>query len=170
MVLLPTLFSHYRRHPVQGLFLLTGITIANVLLVGTLLINAQARASYSEGEQVLRAQPVASIVSTEGSRSIPERQYLELRLQGFARIAPLLRRFVRTASGESIELLGIDLLAMPRTGRPTDGNFSSARNGAAEYSEQPGFAGFALPPYAVWVSPARLDQLGWLPGSQPQIT
>ena len=45
LMLLRTLLSHYRRHPVQALFLLTGITLANVLLVGTLLINAQARAS-----------------------------------------------------------------------------------------------------------------------------
>ncbi len=188
MVLLPTLFSHYRRHPVQGLFLLAGIVIANVLLVGTLLINAQARASYSEGEQVLRAQPVASIVSIEGARSIPERQYVELRLQGFARIAPLLRRFVRTGTGESIELLGIDLLAMPRampgtgqprsgqtqTGQARTGNFSSSGPSAGNDHDgdtaQPGFAGFATPPYAIWASPARLDQLGWPPGSQQQLS
>jgi putative ABC transport system permease protein len=53
-----TLLTHYRQHPVQALFLLTGIIIANVLLAGTLLINAQARSSYSQGEQYLSATPI----------------------------------------------------------------------------------------------------------------
>ncbi len=175
MLLTRTLFSHYRRHPVQGLFLLTGIVIANVLLVGTLLINAQARASYSAGEQVLRAQPVASIVSQTGARTIPERQYIALRRQGFANLAPLLRRFVRTDRGESIELLGIDVLAMPRPEQESAGNFSSAastagpRSGNNAGAGRPGFAEFALPPYSLWASPARLDQLGWSAGSRPEL-
>lgn len=167
MLLTRTLFSHYRRHPVQALFLLAGIVIANVLLVGTLLINAQARASYSTGEQVLRAQPVASIVSRDGSRSIPERQYIELRRQGFSSLAPVLRRFVRSENGDSLELLGIDVLAMPRSGQEPVGNLSSAGNRAG--AGQPGFAELILPPYALWASPARLDQLDWPPGSRPLL-
>lgn len=167
MLLTQTLFSHYRRHPVQGLFLLTGIVIANVLLVGTLLINAQARASYSTGEQVLRAQPVATIVSREGARSIPERTYIELRLQGFSSLAPVLRRFVRTDQRESIELLGIDVLAMPRPEQEPLGDFSSAGNLSG--ADRPGFAELILPPYALWASPARLDQLGWPQGSTPVL-
>ncbi len=169
MLLIRTLFSHYRRHPVQGLFLLAGIVIANVLLVGTLLINAQARASYSTGEQVLRAQPVASIVSREGARSIPERQYIELRRQGFASLAPLLRRFVRTDTGESIELLGIDVLAMPRPEQEPLGNFSSTGTQGDANTGQPGFAELFLPPYALWASPARMEQLGWRQGSMPLL-
>ena len=55
MTVLQALFAHYRRHPVQALFLLVGIVVANVLLAGTLLINAQARASYGQGEQLLNA-------------------------------------------------------------------------------------------------------------------
>jgi putative ABC transport system permease protein len=56
MMLIRTLLKHYRRHPVQGLFLLVGIVVANVLLAGTLVINAQARASYGQGEQFLSAR------------------------------------------------------------------------------------------------------------------
>lgn len=173
MLLTRTLFSHYRRHPVQALFLLAGIVIANVLLVGTLLINAQARASYSSGEQVLRAQPVASIVAKDGARSIPERTYIELRRQGFSSLAPLLRRFVRTDQGESIELLGIDVLAMPRPEQEPGANFSSKGNPgsavAGSNTGQPGFAELFLPPFALWASPARLDQLGWPAGSRPAL-
>lgn len=169
MLLTQTLFSHYRRHPVQGLFLLTGIVIANVLLVGTLLINAQARASYSTGEQVLRAQPVATIVSREGARNIAERKYIELRRQGFSSLAPLLRRFVRTDKGESIELLGIDVLAMPRPEQESADAFASKENRGAADAGRPGFAEFTLPPYSLWASPARLDQLGWPQGSMPGL-
>ena len=57
-MILRSLVSHYRRHPVQALFLFTGIVVANVLLVGTLLINAQARASYSQGERIANVPSV----------------------------------------------------------------------------------------------------------------
>ena len=72
-MILRTLLSHYLRHPVQALFLLTGIVIANVLLVGTLLINSQARASYAEGEQWLSAGPVGQIRSRAADGSFDER-------------------------------------------------------------------------------------------------
>ena len=44
-MILRSLLAHYRRHPLQALFLLTGIVVANVLLVGTLLINAPSEPS-----------------------------------------------------------------------------------------------------------------------------
>ncbi|HMB60368.1 MAG TPA: ABC transporter permease, partial [Xanthomonadales bacterium] len=169
MLLTQTLFSHYRRHPLQGLFLLTGIVIANVLLVGTLLINAQARASYATGEQLLRAQPLASIVSRDGARSIPERSYIELRRQGFSMLAPLLRRNVRTDQGDSLELLGIDVLAMPRPGQGSAGEFAPTGPQSDSDTERPGFVEFTSPPYSLWASPARLDQLGWPQGSRPRL-
>lgn len=171
MLLLKTLLSHYRRHWLQGLFLLVGITVANVLLVGTLLINAQARASYAAGEQVLSVQPLASIVASDGANTIPERTYIDLRRQGFSMLAPLLRRFVVTENGDLLELLGIDLLAMPRPERQTmvaqDG-FSSF-GADSNRSRIPGFADFSLPPYSLWASAARLKQLGWNEGSTPAL-
>jgi hypothetical protein len=91
-LLLGTLLSHYGRHPVQAVFLMTGIVVANVLLVGTLLINAQARASYERGENFLRAAPIGQIRQRDAARNIDERTYLRLRLQGFDMLAPVLRR------------------------------------------------------------------------------
>ena len=84
MMLTRTLFSHYRRHPVQALFLFTGIVVANVLLAGTLLINAQARSSYDEGEKYLSVAPLGQIRHADKSRGIDERDYVRLRRQGFA--------------------------------------------------------------------------------------
>ena len=89
------LLSHYRRHPVQALFLLTGIIVANVLLAGTLLINAQARSSYAQGEQYLNASPVGQIRQKDGTRNIDESDYVSLRRQGFDMLAPILRQMVR---------------------------------------------------------------------------
>jgi putative ABC transport system permease protein len=72
MMLIRTLLTHYRRHPVQALFLLTGIIVANVLLAGTLLINAQARASYDQGQHLLSNAPIGQIRHKDKSQSIDE--------------------------------------------------------------------------------------------------
>jgi putative ABC transport system permease protein len=144
-MLLRTLLSHYRRHPVQALFLLTGIVIANVLLVGTLLINAQARASYDRGETLLRAGPAGQIRDVDPGRTFDERLYLRLRLQGFDMLAPVLRRVVRTGGGEPLELIGIDLFAMPRANRSGDSSPQGAKNAGDR-----GFADFAFPPFQLW--------------------
>jgi putative ABC transport system permease protein len=153
MMLSRTLLSHYRRHPVQALFLLTGIVVANVLLAGTLLINAQARASYDQGESYLDAAPLGQIRQKDKSRSIDEHDYIGLRRQGFDMLAPLLRQFVRTEKTQPLELLGIDVFAMPRTNRNMNYSIGSETANSA-------FTGFAFAPYQLWVAPARLEQLG----------
>jgi len=163
-MVLRTLLSHYRRHPVQAFFLLTGIVVANVLLVGTLLINAQARASYAQGETLLRAGPVGQVRHRDANRSFDERDYLRLRRQGFEMLAPVLRRVVHTADGEPLELLGIDLFAMPRAERSND--HPASRN---RMPETPGFADFAYPPFQIWAAPARLQQLAVAPGSRLEL-
>lgn len=162
-MLLRTLLSHYRRHPVQALFLLTGIVVANVLLVGTLLINAQARASYEQGETLLRAGPLGQVRHVDPGRTFDERDYLRLRLQGFDMLAPVLRRTVFGTGGEVLELVGIDLFVMPRPGDGDEGEQQGRGSG-------PGFASFAFPPYQLWAAPARIGQLGWRPGQRPPLS
>ena len=100
-MILRSLLAHYRRHPLQALFLLTGIVVANVLLVGTLLINAQARASYGEGERILGSGPVASIQNRSNGQAVDERDYIRLRRQGFAGTAPVLSRTSRASAGST---------------------------------------------------------------------
>ncbi|MEJ2402092.1 MAG: ABC transporter permease [Xanthomonadales bacterium] len=153
-MILRSLLAHYRRHPLQALFLLTGIVVANVLLVGTLLINAQARASYGQGERLLNAGPVAWIQHRTEGRSMDERDYIRLRRQGFDRIAPVLTRTVRAADGEPLEILGIDAFA-----------FTGAA-GDSEAIGEDGFGAFPFPPYRLWVAPGRLRQLGYAAGDR----
>ena len=162
MIVFKALTSHYRHHPVQALFLLTGIVIANVLLVGTLLINAQARASYGEGEQLLTAGPVAQIRSSIGQQSLDEADYIRLRRQGFDMLAPVLRRVVQTRDGEVLELLGIDLFAMSGM-RLSAESQPSDRTGSMSFSE------FPFSPWQLWLAPARLEQLGWSEGSRIRV-
>ncbi|MDH4021146.1 MAG: ABC transporter permease, partial [Xanthomonadales bacterium] len=156
------LLSHYRRHPVQALFLLTGIIVANVLLAGTLLINAQARSSYAQGEQYLNASPVGQIRQKDGTRNIDESDYVSLRRQGFDTLAPMLRHMVRSENGEALELLGIDVFAMPRPGR----TFSF---GGSTGSVDGSMMGFAFPPYQLWVAPVRFEQLSTDANSQIRL-
>lgn len=151
-MILRTLLSHYRRHPLQGLFLVTGVVIANVLLVGTLLINAQARASYSAGEHLLAGQPVGRIEHRVDGQAIDERDYIRLRRQGFAMVAPVLRRLVRTRGGEPLELLGVDPFALSGMSMSDDSRSTADAAG--------GFAEFPFPPYQLWAAPSRLQQLG----------
>jgi len=148
---LQALLSHYRRHPLQALFLLLGIVMANVLLVGTQVINAQARASYAEGEQLLGAGPAGRVVSTEAGGLFDEREYLRLRRQGFYELAPLLRRTVELEDGARIELLGIDGLVMPGAAA-ADGRLNEGTAGGD-------YGSFSLPPFELWGAPSRLRQL-----------
>ena len=154
---------HYRRHPVQAIFLLTGIIVANILLAGTLLINAQARSSYAQGEQYLSASPAGQIRQRDGTRSIDESDYVKLRRLGFDMLAPLLRQVIRAENGEPLELLGIDVFAMPRTARSLDFN---DRATSAEGNSM----GFAFPPYQLWAAPARLEQLSANENSQIRLS
>lgn len=159
-MILGALLAHYRRHPVQAGFLLASIVLANVLLVGTWLINAEARASYAEGERVLRAAPVAELRARNNGSPIDERDYVRLRRAGFDMLVPALRRSVRNADGKMLELFGVDALALPRHG---DGQ---QREGMNTLRGEGGFGGFSFPPYQLWASPARLRQLGRTEGER----
>ncbi len=162
-VVLHSLVSHYRRHPVQALFLLAGIIMANVLLVGTQVINAQARSSYAEGEVLLGAGPAGRVLPLAGTELFDERKYLQLRRSGYFEIAPLLRRFVLTGDGQSLELLGIDGLVMP-------GAVGADRQRIREGQAGTDYGSFSLPPFQLWGAPARLRQLGAAAGETIMLT
>lgn len=151
--LILTLLAHYRKHPIQGLFLLTGIIVANVLLVGTLLINAQARASYAQGENYLGAATIGQIRHKDRNRLIDEQDYVFLRRSGFDMLVPQLRQLLRTDDGKTLDVSGIDAFAMPRS---ASAPMTNPQNG----TDVGDITGFAFPPYQLWAAPARLEQLG----------
>lgn len=154
-----TLLAHYRRHPLQAVFLLVGIITANALLVGTQLLNAQARASYAAGERLLGLAPIGEL---RAAGPLDEELYFRLRRQGFDMLVPELQRSVRTAAGESLQLQGIDVLAIPRPRADPDRTGSGAGFSAAG-------RGLAFPPYRMLAAPARMAQLGWPEGHRPRL-
>jgi len=174
-MLLRTLLSHYRHHPVQALFLIAGVMMANVLLVGTMLINAQARASYAEGERWLGAQPVAIIRAGNGAASIDEREYFVLRRAGFENLMPVLRRLERSMEGEPLELLGVDAFAIPRNSlSATDSSHAISGgtlgpSGNAAIRQGGAEATFVFPPFQLLAAPGRISQLGWVEGTRPRL-
>ena len=151
-MVLRTLLSHYRRHPVQAAFLLVGIVIANALLAGTLFINAQARASYEDGEQLLQATPVAEIRARSRAGLIDEREYIRLRREGFDMLAPVLQRTLLTADGTALEVLGIEIFALSGVRDASTGS----TNG---FGSPGGLDGFSFAAWQLWVAPARMRQL-----------
>ena len=165
MMPLRVLFRHYLRHPIQGLFLLAGIILANALLAGTLLINAQARASYDEGEQYLGAALTGRIRHQDKQQPIDEEDYIRLRRQGFDMLAPLSRKILRDDRGEPLELLGIDVFAMPRNSKDRRIMAGNTRRGRDEVN----LMNFAYPPYQVWAAPDRLQQLSGAAGDQIEL-
>jgi putative ABC transport system permease protein len=144
-MLLRVLLSHYRRHPVQALFLLSGIVLANVLLVGTLPINAQAR-EPRHGATLLQSGPVGEI--RHRTLAVARRARIPAPAPaGFDMLAPALRQVVTAAKGTP-ELLGID--CSPCRARRRNGGVASSA----------GFAGFAFPPWQCGLRPAA--RAAWL--------
>ena len=161
-MLIRTLLRHYKRHPVQALFLLIGIIVSNVLLVGTLLINAQARASYEQGEQYLSGTPLGQIRHRDNNRMIDESDYTNLRRLGFDMLVPFLRQHVRTENDQTLELSGVDIFALPRNGRLLN-------TGIQQNTGDQNIIGFAFPPYQTWLAPARMEQLGMNEGDRIRL-
>lgn len=160
---MPILLSHYRRHPIQALFLIAGITIANVLLVGTTLINAQARASYDQSSGPSGSVPQAFISAANGARYIDETDYFKLRRLGFDQLAPVLNWFARTESGQSVELTGIDIFAMPRNQGARNHTLSRE---PAKNDGRTSASDFISPPFQLWTAPSRLTQLNVAEGQR----
>ena len=161
-MVLRTLLSHYRRHPVQAAFLLVGIVIANALLAGTLFINAQARASYEDGEQLLQATPVAEIRARSRAGLIDEREYIRLRREGFDMLAPVLQKTLLTADGTALEVLGIEIFALSGI-RDANTGFTNGLGATG------GLDGFSFAPWQLWIAPARMRQLGWQEGQRVRL-
>ncbi|MCM2680072.1 ABC transporter permease [Echinimonas agarilytica] len=150
MPLLRALLSHYRHHPLQGVFLLVGIIIANVLLVATQLINAQAQASYAQGESLLNQQAVGYLVAANGDESFDQTDYIALRRQGFDQLVPTLEHRMVSQDHGLIEMMGVDWLALAGT----------SEQGSIDGTTDVDLSQLWLPPYGVVFGDMRMQQLG----------
>jgi putative ABC transport system permease protein len=158
MRVLLTLLSHYRRHPLQTGFLLTGLVTGVALWSAVQVINAHARASYAEADQVLGAQASHWVRSRSGE-GVSVDDYVQLRRQGWRSIYPILEQRLTTADQGVVSLIATDLLVLPDESE-------SVGSGLAEG----GWMQLATPPFEVWFPDTLAQQLGLQGGDRLQLS
>lgn len=161
-LVLVTLFSHWRHHPVQGLAWLSGLLLATALWSGVQALNAQARDSYDRAASLFDGAALPSLVAREGSL-LAQTDYSALRRQGWP-VSPVLEgrlQFPRTeADPLRLTLVGIDPLTLPAeatAGQALDGTGSD-------------LIAFLTNPGRTLVSPDSLRALEASPGDQVSTT
>ena len=112
-VVLGTLISHWRRRPLQLVFLLIGLSLATALWSGVQAINAEARAAYADAAGLLGRDRFDRLV---GRNDVPidAARFAELRRAGWA-VSPVLEG---THKPTGLSLVGIDPLTMSQGAAP----------------------------------------------------
>lgn len=155
---LVTLFSHWRRHPLQLGCLIVGLWLATALWSGVQALNQQARDSYDRAAQLFGAQSGQVLISPDG-QPFDQAVYVELRRLGWL-VSPLLQGSlgVRSAAPavaadttQTVQLVGIDPLTLPADSALTQG------------SALPDIAAFMLAPGQAWIASDTLQRLGISP-------
>lgn len=149
------LLSHWRRHPLQCVSILTGLWLATALWTGVQALNTQARADYARASAMLSAPSQSQLVPKQGQR-FDQQAYVALRRQGWA-VSPVLEGRVRFA-GEtltSVEVVGIEPLSLPR---------GTSVAGQEEHAFD--LTGFIGTPGEAWIAPDTLQRLGLKEGAQ----
>lgn len=106
---LGVLLSHWWRHPLQLLTLITGLALATGLWSAVQAINDEARASYAKAAKQLGGGQTDTLLPKSGF--IPVTRYVMLRRAGW-QLSPVLEGQWRLSSG-SVKLIGVDLLSHP---------------------------------------------------------
>ncbi|NER61397.1 ABC transporter permease, partial [Pseudomonas sp. MAFF212428] len=107
---LHALLSHWRRHPLQCISILTGLWLATALWTGVQALNDQARADYARTNALLASAAHAQLVPRQGER-FEQGDYVQLRRSGWP-ASPVLegRLRITTAHPLNVRLLGIEPL------------------------------------------------------------
>ncbi|GAA3978812.1 ABC transporter permease [Allohahella marinimesophila] len=141
-----TLLSHYRYHPWQSLFLMTGLVAGVALWAAVQLINAEAIASYETANRVSGAS-IAWRIQGSTSQGVPAEDYIDLRRAGFTSLFPVIEEQVRLENGGSLRIFASDLLALPGAG--------GARADAGDR-----WLDLIQPPYSMTLSAGAAKNLG----------
>ncbi|MCM2319082.1 MAG: ABC transporter permease [Pseudomonas sp.] len=149
------LLSHWRRHPLQLLSILTGLWLATALWTGVQALNSQARADYARASALLAGPAQAQLVARRGER-FEQAAYVQLRRSGWP-VSPVLEGRLRFAGAEplSVRLLGIEPLTLP------PGTAVAGQPGRA--SDLRAFIGT---PGQAWIAEDTLRRLDLQPGER----
>ncbi|UAW98733.1 FtsX-like permease family protein [Halopseudomonas nanhaiensis] len=151
---LVTVFSHWRRHPLQLACLVVGLWLATALWSGVQALNQQARDSYDRAAQLFGGQTGQVLVSP-GGQPFDQTAYISLRRLGWP-VSPVLQGSLgmrRAASGsnsetETLQLVGIDPLTLPADNALTRGGATAD------------IAAFIVAPGQAWIATDTLQRLG----------
>ncbi len=160
-ITLATTLSFYRQRPLQALFVLVGLVLGCGLYTAVAQINASAKASYAEADQILGASAQWRITDRLNSEVAVE-DYIRLRRAGFTQVYPVIEKRLPSADGALISLIATDLLALPLN--PTDG----ASTGENPFSGA-GWSGLTQTPYETWVPTETAKRLGIVEGEQIRL-
>ncbi|RCU52475.1 ABC transporter permease [Corallincola holothuriorum] len=159
------LWQHYLRHPLQLILLLAGLVTGVVMVNGVALLNQTATEDYLRGEQLLGRQASAYVVAVSERQLIPQALYTRLRNMGLDSLVPVVSGTITDESRRLLSIIATDPLAFAAA--ESISAFSQGQNqGSASGG---GLAEFILPPYAIWISVARAEQLGIQSGQRFQL-
>ena len=160
-ITLATTLSFYRQKPLQALFVLVGLVLGCGLYTAVAQINASAKASYAEADQILGASAQWRITDRLNDEVAVE-DYISLRRAGFTQVYPVIEKRLPSADGALISLIATDLLALPLNTSDGASTGENAFSGA-------GWSGLTQTPFEAWVPTETAKRLGIVEGEQIRL-
>ena len=166
LVTLATTLAFYRQNPLQALFVLTGLVLGCGLYTAVAQINASAKASYAQADEILGASAQWRITDRLGT-NVAIADYIRLRRSGFTNIYPVIEKRLASRDGALISIIATDLLVLPLTGAGDGSTDDSA------FQESPfggsGWSRLTQPPFEAWIPAQTAERLGVTEGQQIQL-
>ncbi|MFZ6045653.1 FtsX-like permease family protein [Pseudomonas sp. CR3202] len=152
---LHSLFSHWRRHPVQFFSVLTGLWLATSLWSGVQALNSQARESYARASQLFGAEQFLLIARNGGL--FAQQAFIDLRRAGWP-VSPVLQGRLRLQGqgGQRLQLIGVEPLTLPAS--------AALAGQALDTADLVAFLGRSG---RTWIAADTLADLGLVAGAQP---
>ncbi|MEC8003022.1 MAG: hypothetical protein VX180_03820, partial [Pseudomonadota bacterium] len=176
LITLATSLAFYRQSPLQGLFVLTGLVLGCGLYTAVAQINASAKASYAQADEILGASAqwrITDRISTD----VAVNDYIRLRRAGFTNVYPVIEKRLASRDGALISIIATDLLALPLMGvdgaSADDSSFGERDSDEGPFDESPfggsGWSRLTQSPYEAWIPAQTAERLGVTEGQQIQL-
>ncbi|WP_198297754.1 ABC transporter permease [Bordetella genomosp. 9] len=156
LIAILALASHWRRHRLQCVSILSGLWLATALWSGVQALNAQARADYARASAVLAGADAAQWLPRTGEW-LEQDVYVALRRAGW-QVSPVVEGRLRFPGDPPVALrvLGIEPLSLP-----PDSVVAGRRAAAFD------LGAFIGEPGQAWAGPDTLARLGLMDGDTP---
>ena len=166
LLTLATTLAFYRQNPLQAVFVLIGLVLGCGLYTAVAQINASAKASYAQADEILGASAQLRITDRV-STDVAVDDYIRLRRAGFTNVYPVIEKRLASRDGALISIIATDLLALPLTGAGGGSTEDSA------FEESPfggsGWSRLTQAPYEAWIPAQTAERLGVTEGQQIQL-